>query len=139
MNYQVSWGRDTGHATVTTTTELDHILDTIQPIDGDIAYNVGITATDLPHAGTVPPLLEIAIGHPERSFVYHVGADGTSAWGHEPDLEPREGVYADYGGVVTESWPERARVLPATARRAAREFVEHGARRPACLRWDDEE
>jgi hypothetical protein len=139
MSYQVSWGRDVGSATISTIAELDAVLDTIGPVEEDIAYSVGITALDVAHTATIPPLLEIGIGHPHRSFVYHVGADGTSAWGFQPGLAATPEVYADYGGVVSEVWPERARVTPATARQAAREFLTNGVQRPACLRWEPEE
>lgn len=139
MSYQVSWGRDVGSATISTIDELNAVLDTIGPVEEDIAYSVAITALDVAHTATIPPLLEIGIGHPQRSFVYHVGADGTSAWGYQPDLPATPDVYADYGGVVSELWPERARVTPTTARQAAQQFLTNNAQRPTCLRWDPAE
>ena len=49
------------------------------------------------------------------------------------------GIYVNDGGVVTEAWPERVRISPATARQAAREFIDRHAQRPTCLHWDTED
>jgi hypothetical protein len=51
-------------------------------------------------------MLEIGIGHADRSFAYHVDADGDSAWGFQPDLQPVEGIVVNYAGTPTDVWPE---------------------------------
>ena len=139
MTYRVAWGGGVGGATISTAAELDAVLAAVGLTSTGRPYNVSIIATDIPGASTIPPMVDICIGHPQRSYVYHVGADGSSAWGFEPDLEPMAEVYVDYGGVVSESWPERVRVSPAAARCAAREFVAGNAQRPTCLSWDTDE
>lgn len=141
MSYQITWGRGAGHAVVDTVEELDEVLDRIGPDPDGIAYSVGIIARHVTSESSIPPMLDLCIGHPTRSFVYHVGADGDSAWGYQPEIPPTPEVYANHGGSVDESWPERARVSPVMARQAAREFVLRGAQRPTCLHWDtgDEE
>ena len=135
MKYQVSWGRDVGNAVVTNVEELDAVLDTIGPVDSDVAYSVAIIA-EAPSDDPCPSTLDIGIGHPHRSFAYYVGAAEDSAWGFQPELAPTADVYADYAGVVTEVWPERTRVSPDVARQAAREFVSACTQRPSCLSWD---
>lgn len=140
MTYQITWGRGAGQATVITVAELDAVLDRIGPDPDGIAYSVGIIAPPIPSAESgIPPMLDICLGHPTRSFVYHVGADGDSAWGYQPEIPPTAGIYANHGGAVDEAWPERARVTPTTAREAARQFVAHDAQRPTCLYWDTDE
>lgn len=139
MTYRVAWGGGLGGVTVDTVAELDTILDTISVTPQGDPYNVSIVAQDVPSTSTIPPMVEICVGHPQRSYVYHVGAEGDSAWGYEPDLEPRAGFHVNYAGVVSEAWPERVRVTPTTARQAAREFVTHHAQRPDCLLWDTED
>jgi hypothetical protein len=131
MTMRVGWGNGAGAAEVTGSADLDAVLDTIQP--GGLPYCVSVVVPD--DEVDFPVLLEICVGHPDRSFVYHVGADGSSAWGYEPDLEPIAPFDFDYCGQFTETWPERTQVTLATARAAAREFVTTGGCRPTCLSW----
>jgi hypothetical protein len=133
MTYQVGWGRGVGAAEVATATQLDAVLDTIHVTPGELPYCVSIV---VPDGSDFPVMLEICIGHPDRSFAYHVDADETSAWAYQPDLSPGPDFLFDYAGVATEAWPERTRLTPAAARSAAREFVTSGGRRPTGLTWD---
>ncbi|MEO3926067.1 Imm1 family immunity protein [Micromonosporaceae bacterium B7E4] len=130
--YHVGWGRGVGAAQVSTMAELDAVLDSIVVGAEGLPYSVSIVAPD---GSDFPPMLEICIGNPARSFVYHVGDDGSSAWAYEPGLPPGPDFLFDYGGVVTEAWPERTRVTPSAARAAAREFIGSGSR-PDNLSWD---
>jgi hypothetical protein len=139
MIYRVTWGRGMGGATVTNATELDAVLETVGTTPNGDPYNVTIFAKDVLSETSVPPMIDICVGHPDRSYIYHVGADGSCAWGYESDLEPMSGLYVNYGGVVSESWPERARVSPTMVRQAAREFVTNQAQRPGCVSWTVEE
>ncbi|MFD6665531.1 Imm1 family immunity protein [Micromonospora chalcea] len=75
-------------------------------------------------------MLDICIGHPERSFVYHVAVDGSSAWVYQPDLEPGPVFTFEYAGTPTDVWPERTRVTNATAWQAARQFLTSGGQDP---------
>jgi hypothetical protein len=133
MTYQVGWGRGVGAATVITGAELDAVLDRIEVPPGGLPYCVSVVAAD---GSDFPVMLEICVGHPTRSFVYHVGADGTSAWGYQPDVPDGPEFTFDYGGVATDAWPERTRLSPEAAREAAREFIAGGGRRPTTLAWD---
>jgi hypothetical protein len=136
MKYRVGWGGRTGTAEVYTAAELDEVLDRIHVPAGELPYSVGIV---IPDDSIFPAMLEIGIGHPDRSFAYHVSHDGDSAWAYQPELEPLEGVTVNYAGTPTEIWPERARVTPGAARNAAREFVTTGGQRPSSLAWDSDE
>jgi hypothetical protein len=136
MTYQVGWGRDVGAATAATVAELNAILDGIQVAPDEMPYGVSIV---LPDGSDFPVMLEICVGHPTRSFAYHVDADGTSAWGYQPEVPAGPEFAFDYGGVATDAWSERTRLTPEAAREAAREFVAGGGRRPANLAWDTDE
>lgn len=131
--YHVGWGRGAGTAQVSTAAELDAVLDSIVVAPQGLPYSVSIVAPDGPD---FPPMLEICVGHPERSFLYHVGDDGGRAWAYQPDLPPGSEFLFDYGGVATDAWPERTRVTPSAARDAARRFIASGGKRPRNLSWD---
>jgi hypothetical protein len=133
MTFLVGWGRDVGSAQVTTAAELDQVLDGIEAEPSNLPFSVSIVLAD---GSELPPLLELGVGHPDRSFAYHVGADGTSAWAYQPGVTPVEGFIFDYGGVATDAWPERTRVTPSAVRAAAREFVTTGGHRPTSLQWN---
>jgi hypothetical protein len=133
MTFYVSWGRGVGSAQVSTAADLDKVLDGIHMAPDGLPYSVSIFASD---SSDIPVTLEIVVGHPDRSFAYHVAAEGSSAWGYQPDLSPVSGFLFDHGGVATEAWPERTRVTPTAARAAAREFVTTGGDRPSSLVWD---
>lgn len=137
MTFRISWGgrTDGGEHTVHTADELDAALDQIAVPPGGMPYSVAIF--DLGESSY--PLLEIGVGHSERSWAFHVAQDGDAAWGYQPEVEPMPGIIFDYAGQATEAWPERARLTPEAARAAAREFVASGGKRPASLSWDTDE
>ncbi|MFB6393540.1 Imm1 family immunity protein [Polymorphospora lycopeni] len=132
MTIQISWGRGAGSATVDSVTGLDTVLDSITPTGG-LPYCVSLI---VPDGSDFPPMLQICVGHPERSFAYHVAADGSSGWAHQPELDNGPAFTFDYAGTPTDAWPERTRVTPAGARAAAREFLASGGGRPSNLAWD---
>ncbi|MEV1321466.1 Imm1 family immunity protein [Micromonospora arborensis] len=137
MSIDITWGRGDGAASVSTVAELDAALDTISHTHTkQMPYCVTLVA---PGGGEFPIMLDICMGHPERSFVYHVAADGSSAWGYQPDLEPGPTFTFDYAGTPTDAWPERTRVTQATARQAARQFLTSGGQRPHALAWETAE
>ncbi|MFI6133831.1 Imm1 family immunity protein [Micromonospora sp. NPDC051141] len=72
----------------------------------------------------------MGVGHAERSFVYHVAVDGSSAWGYQPDLQPGPAFTFDYAGTPTDAWPERTRITNATVRQAARQVLTADGQRP---------
>ncbi|MGC5309817.1 Imm1 family immunity protein [Micromonospora zamorensis] len=134
MSIEITWGRGDGAASVSTVAELDAALDTIShAYTEQLPYCVTLVA---PGGGEFPVMLDICIGHLQRSFVYHVAADGSSAWGYQQDLEPRPAFTFDYAGTPTDAWPERTRVTNATARQAARQFLTSGGQRPSALAWE---
>ncbi|MEV7232065.1 Imm1 family immunity protein [Polymorphospora sp. NPDC051019] len=90
----------------------------------------------VPDGSDFPPMLQICVGHPERSFAYHVAADGSSGWAHQPELDNGPAFTFDYAGTPTDAWPERSRVTPASAQAAAHEFLASGGGRPSNLAWD---
>jgi hypothetical protein len=68
MTIDVTWGRGEGGASVTTAAELDALLDTIPRADAaGIPYCVTLV---VPGSSDFPVMLDICVGHPERSFVY---------------------------------------------------------------------
>ncbi|MEU7925055.1 Imm1 family immunity protein [Micromonospora sp. NPDC049107] len=134
MSIDITWGRGDGAASVSTVAELNATLDTISHIPADrLPYCVTLIASG---GGEFPVMLDICVGHAERSFVYHVAADGSSAWGYQPDLEPGPAFTFDYAGTPTDAWPERTRVTNATARHAARQFLTSRGQRPPALAWE---
>ena len=124
MSFLVGWGNGSGVAEVDTAAELDA---------DPLPHSVSIVLAD--DDQDFPIMLEVCLGHPHRSFLYHVNADGDSAWGYEPALDTIDPFAFDHGGQATDSWPERTRVTSTTARTAAREFVTTGGQRPTCLEW----
>ena len=73
------------------------------------------------------------LGHPERAFVLCLAGGG---YGVQPELEPTpEPIAFDCGHDVYDFKPAWTRVRPATAIRAAHEYVRTG-RLPACLTFD---
>ncbi|WP_328418550.1 Imm1 family immunity protein [Micromonospora sp. NBC_00389] len=134
MSIDITWGRGDGAASVSTVAELDATLDTISQAHTEhLPYCVTLVA----HGGAdFPVMLDICVGHSERSFVYHLDANGSSAWGYQPDLEPGPPFTFDYAGTPTDAWPERTRVTNTTAREAARLFLTDGGHRPGALTWE---
>ncbi|MCZ7379795.1 Imm1 family immunity protein [Micromonospora sp. WMMC250] len=137
MSIDITWGRGDGATSVSTVADLDATLDTISHAHAEqMPYCVTLIA---PGAGEFPVMLDICVGHPERSIVYHIAADGSSGWGYQPDLEPGARFSFDYAGTPTDAWPERTRVTDATARQAARQFLTSGGQRPDALAWETDE
>ena len=134
MTIEATWGRDAGTATIEDVAAFDAWCDTLPSSTTDaLPYCVSLVIAD---GSDFPPMLEFCIGHAQRSFVYHVAADGTSAWGYQPELEPGPAFVFDYAGTPTDAWPERTRVTPTAARAAAREFIATAGHRPANLAWN---
>ncbi|MEU8333647.1 Imm1 family immunity protein [Micromonospora arborensis] len=134
MSIDITWGRGDGAVSVTTVAELDATLSSVARDHPErLPYCVTLVA---PSGADFPVMLDICVGHPQRSFVYHVGADGSSAWGYEPDLEAGPPFTFDYAGTPTDAWPERTRVTNASAREAARQFLTSDGQRPSALAWE---
>ena len=133
--FRVAWGRGEGGTDVATVGELDRVLDGINVRPGGLPYSVGIL---IPDGSDDPVLLEIGVGHPERSFAFYSSGEDDAAWAYQPDLAPVEGIVVDHGGQATDVWPQRSRVTVAAAREAARRVVASGGHRPDNLSWDDE-
>jgi hypothetical protein len=134
MTIDITWGRGDGAATVASPAELDAVLDTVAQRDAD---DLPTCVTLVAPGGTdFPAMLDICVGHPERSFAYHVAADGSSAWGYEPDLDAGPAFTFDYAGAPTDAWPERARITNSTVRIAARQFLIKDGQRPTILSWE---
>ncbi|MBM0276975.1 Imm1 family immunity protein [Micromonospora tarensis] len=131
MSIAITWGRGDGAASASTVAELDAALDTISHAHtAQMPHCVSLIAAS---GADFPVMLDICVGHSERSFVYHVAADGSSAWGYQPDPEPGPVFTFDYAGTPTDAWPERTRATNATARQAARQLLTSGGQRPAAL------
>jgi hypothetical protein len=135
--FDVTWGSNTtgGQDKIAMVEQLDQVLDSVAVSPGGLPYNVAIV---IPDGSRYPVMLEIGIGHAERSFTYWVGlGDDDAAWAFQPELAPVEGIVIDYAGQATEVWPERSRVSAQAAREAARRFVATDGRRPDNVSWDD--
>ncbi|WP_328372879.1 Imm1 family immunity protein [Micromonospora zamorensis] len=134
MSIDITWERGDSATSVSTVAALDATLDTISHAHtAHLPYCVTLVA---PGGGDFPVMLDICIGHPERSIAYHVAADGSSAWGYQPDLKPGPTFTFDYAGTPTDAWPERTRLTNTTAREAARQFLATGGQRPRALAWE---
>ena len=133
MTIEATWDRGGGTASIEDVAAFDAWWDALPASTNDaLPYCVSLVIT----AGSdFPPMLEFCIGHAERSFVYQLAADGTGAWGYQPDLEPGPAFVFDYAGTTTDAWPERTRVAPPAARAAARQFIATaGHRSTSCER-----
>ncbi|MFY1673863.1 Imm1 family immunity protein [Plantactinospora sp. WMMB334] len=143
MSYVVTWGwgnRRPGFSA----TELDAALD--EAAASGVPRVVGIYPPEhlagdaSPWDEPQPPALQIGVGHPDRSFVLWLGPEG--GIGVEADAPSwpsgAPDIAFDYGGDAVFAGPTRARVTPATARQAAREFVRTG-QRPTCVQWASEQ
>lgn len=133
--FRIAWGRGEGGADMATVRDLERVLDSIEVRPDGLPYSVGIL---IPDGGDDPVILEIGVGHPERSFAFYSSGDDDAAWAYQPDVAPVGGIVVDYGGEATDVWPERSRVTVEAAREAARRFVASGGGRPDNLSWDDE-
>lgn len=135
--FTVEWGEH--QAQVSTVAELDAVLDraTQDRSPSGLPYKIDLvldgSGGDVGERG-----LQLGLGYPERAFLMWFG-EPAGGMGYEPALPPwdRKVLSFDYGGVPTEDGPERLRVSPGAARRAAWEFMETG-RRPESVAWEDE-
>jgi hypothetical protein len=135
MSYAVKWGREPRRL-IHGVEELDDVIDSLATARGD-AQAPYVLSVFLPtpdedddYAG-----VQIAVGAPERSFVFYNGPGG--GYGFDPALEEwAEDIVFDLGGQATEYHPAETRVTPAAALAAARQFVGTG-RRPTGLQWLD--
>lgn len=128
--------KQTAAAGIATVTELDRVLDGITVEPDGLPYSVAIFIPD--DTTPYPVTLEIGVGHPDRSFAFHVGGRDQAAWAHEPSVPEGDGMLIDYAGQATDLAPHQTQVTPVGARQAAREFVSTGGTRPTNLQWDDE-
>ena len=130
MRLAVQWEGRPARA-VTTVEELDVLLESIERAGRPVLVDLFDPERDDPWGDRV--LIQIGVGHPDRSFVMF---DADAAWGVEPGTPPAsDPIWFDYGGTPTEFGPTRTRVSPAVAREAAREFVARDGGRPTCVEW----
>lgn len=124
---------------IATVDELDAFLDTvaatgqqygIQIAQGTITQWEPANKND---ARDELPILELGIGHPERSYLIYYGEP--FGWGINHDLpELAEHLAYNGGGESEERNPRRTRVSIDQAREAAREFIKTG-QRPTNVDW----
>jgi len=143
LTYIVAWGRGNRRPS-STVAELDAALD--EAAASNVPQVVGIYPPEYlagdasPWDGPLPPALQIGVGHPDRSFVLWLGPEGgvEVEAGAPPWPSGAPDIAFGYGGDAVFAGPARARVTPATARQAAREFVRTG-QRPTCVQWASEQ
>jgi hypothetical protein len=129
----VQWGRQPA-TTVSTIEQLDAVLDAIEQAGRPFMVDLFDPDHDDPWGERV--LIQIGVGHQERSFVMF---DADSVWATETGTPlGSEAIWFDYGGTPTGYQPRHTRVRPATARRAAHEFLVSGGQRPTCVEWSAE-
>jgi hypothetical protein len=138
VSYTVSWDGpsarqpDRGNEVqVSTVDELDRALYQVaeQAAAEKLPYAVQVYRPDA--TGSVM----IGIGHPERSFIDWLMPKGHREYGYLADIDAwGEPIGFDVYGEWHEHEPEQARITPATAREAAREYVRTG-QRPTCVEW----
>jgi len=110
-----------------TVAELDQVLDRISR-DAE-ADKAPVVVDIFPTDGSAG--LQIGVGHPQRSFVFHV----SYGFGTDPTVAPwPQTIEFDYAGEPTDYQPEETRVAPGAARAAAREYITT-RQRPTCLEW----
>lgn len=119
---------------IVTVAELDRVLDDAVVAPGELPYSVAIIVADDSTAD--PVMMEIGVGHPERSFAFYTGGPDDGAWAYEAVVPEISGWIIDYGGQATDVADHQTRVTAATAREAARRFVATDGRRPGNLHWD---
>lgn len=121
MRYAVHWGLD--HATrIASSADLDRLLVFLTTARG---HEGAPYAIDLVPAGDGDGGLQIGVGHPERAFVLCLRGGG---YGIQPELDPwPEPIAFDCGHDVYDFKPAWTRVRPATAVRAAHEYIRTGA------------
>lgn len=139
--FKVQWGGDGDFHDLRASTpeEVEALLDQVaasRDADG-FGYKVGVIVEGV-RFGVLPFGLELVLGHPERTWLFYSGPEGT-ALAYDPDLPPWDGgpVMFNSGGVAN-PYDEELRLTPEAARRAVREFARTGCR-PTCVRWDADE
>ena len=133
--FDISWGTGGGASGIADVADLDRVLDGITVEPDGLPYSVAIFIPD--DTTPYPVALEIGVGHPDRSFAFHVGGRDQAGWGREPSVREGDGMLVDYAGQATDLAPHQTQVTPGSARQAAREFVGTGGARPTNLEWDD--
>lgn len=142
MNYTVSWDGPSAEepergneVPVATPEELDLVLDRVhaQAVAEDLPYAVQI------HQPGRHGAIMIGVGHPERSFVDWLDRSQPHGSGNRyatnPDLPPTaQAIPFDFYGDWTEMPPERTRITPEHARRAAHDYVRTG-KQPDLPAW----
>lgn len=130
MTHIVAWGLDETlperqpRVPASTIVELDEVLDRIAAAPEPTA--VDIIPADIPPGER--RLLQIGLGHPQRSFVFYLGAPAGGYARESGVPEWDEEIVFDHGGEPTEYLPEWTRVTPMAAREAAREYLRTGTR-----------
>jgi len=143
MGFVVGWGRDDDlpdgqpRVSVNSVEDLDRLLDRLEHergVDG-APYLVEIADEDNGD-GFITYHLQISVGHPERAALHFIG-EPAGGIGHEPGLATWTGgaVTFDENGEPTEYGADRLLATPATAREAAREYVQTRTR-PRCVEWE---
>jgi hypothetical protein len=138
VSYTVSWDGpsarqpDRGNEVlVSTVDQLDRALDRVaaQANAEKLPYAVQV------HRSEAPGSIMIGIGHPQRSFIDWLMPKGHREYGYVEGVAAwSEPIGFDVYGEWHEHEPEQVRVVPATAREAAREYVRTG-QRPTCVDW----
>lgn len=142
MIFVVSWDGpseedpDRGNeVAVTSVAELDEVLDRVaqQASEEQLPYGVQIHQSDRNGA------VMLGIGHPDRSFLDWLDRSEphgrANRYAVEPGLPPvTEAIGFDLYGDWSERYPERTRVTPAGARKAAREYLRTGTQ-PTSVSW----
>lgn len=119
---------------IATVAELDRLLDDVAVVPGELPFTVAIVVPD--RAAPIPVMMEVGVGHPERSWAFYVGEHEEDAgWAYDPAVPEAGEILINYGGQGTEIDADRARVTPAGAREAARRFVATGGQHPTNLGW----
>jgi len=136
--FEIEWNNGQYQETVQTVAELDAVLDRIESERGVDGSPFVVDITDDREFDGFPVGLHMSIGGEHRAKVFWNGPPADDGGvGFEPDVPPWDGepIRFDYGGLPTEDTPDTLRVTPATARQAAREFIET-SQRPTCLAWE---
>lgn len=136
--YELSWGSTDpagGTEKITTTAELDHVLDRVEQLRSTDGLPFLITVTQLGSGdGVIEYGLQIGVGHPHRSRLLYVGPPA-GGFAYNPDTPPWDSdISFDFGGIPTEDDPNHTRLTPNLARQAARQYVDTG-QRPTCVSW----
>lgn len=130
MKLAVQWAGRTAQ-TVASIEELDAMLDDIERDGKPVAVELFCPGHDDPRGDRV--LVQIGVGHPDRSFVLF---DADGVWGVEPAMPvASDPIWFDYGGTPTRYGPGRTGCSPSNARQAAREFLAWDGARPSCVEW----